>query len=95
MQVDYIVCPKKIENKLESIHHVTVRDARQVLIGKPRIRFAEKGYTAGNDVYVAFGQTFGGRYLSIFFVYKPDTKTAIIISARDMSKKEKKSYGRK
>ena len=95
MQVDYIVCPEKIEDKLESIHHVTVREARQVLLGKPRIRFAENGYIAGNDVYAAFGQTFGGRYLSVFFVYKPITKTAIIISARDMSKKEKKSYGKK
>jgi len=48
-----------------------------------------------NDVYAGFGQTFGGRYLSVFFVYKPETKTAIIISARDMSKKERKTYGRK
>ena len=95
MQVDYIVCPEKIEDKLESIQHVTVREARQVLLAKPRIRFAEKGYTAGNDVYAAFGQTFGGRYLSVFFIYKPKTKTTIIISARDMSKKEKKSYGKK
>jgi uncharacterized DUF497 family protein len=59
------------------------------------MRFAEKGYTEGNDVYAAFGQTFGGRYLAIFFVYKPETHTAIIISARDMSKKERKSYGKK
>ena len=69
---------------------MTVREARQVLLSKPRIRFAEKSYTAGNDVYVAFGQTFGGRYLAVFFVYKPDTKTAIIISTRDMSKKGEK-----
>lgn len=62
--------------------------------GNP-FRFAEKGYTEGDDVYVAFGQTFGGRYLSVFFVYKPDTHIAIIISARDMSKKERKAYGRK
>jgi uncharacterized DUF497 family protein len=74
---------------------VTLQEARQVLLGKPRIRFAEKGYTEGEDVYGAFGQTFGGRYLAVFFVYKPTTKTAIIISARDMSAKERKSYGRK
>jgi len=95
MQIDYIVCPEKIENKLESKHHVTVREARQVLLSKPRIRFVEKGYTEGNDVYAAFGKTFGGRHLSVFFIHKPETKAAIIISARDMSKKEKKSYGRK
>lgn len=35
------------------------------------------------------------RYLSVFFVYKPDTVTAIIMSARDMTDKERRSYGRK
>jgi uncharacterized DUF497 family protein len=95
MQIDYIVCPENIEDKIESEHHVKVQEARQVLLGKPRIRFSEKGYTPGEDVYGAFGRTYGGRYLSVFFVYKPITKTAIIISARDMSDKERQAYGRK
>ena len=73
---------------------MTVREARQVLLSKPRIRFAEKGHIANNDVYAAFGQTFSGRYVVVFFVYKPDTATAII-SARDMSTKERRAYGRK
>ncbi|MCP4398519.1 MAG: BrnT family toxin [bacterium] len=94
MKIDYIVCPEHIEDKLESKHHVKVLEARQVLFSNPRIRFAEKGRTQGNDVYVAFGRTFAGRYLSVFFVYKPATATAIIISARDMSAKERKAYGR-
>jgi uncharacterized DUF497 family protein len=55
MQIDYIVCPDAIEEKL----------------------------------------TNSGRYLSVFFVFKPDDNTAVIISARDMSKKERKSYARK
>jgi uncharacterized DUF497 family protein len=93
--INYIVCPPNIETKLETKHHVTVHEARQVLLSRPRIRFAEKGFVEGEDVYVAFGQTVGGRYLAVFFVYKPDTKTAIIISARDMSKKERHAYGRK
>jgi uncharacterized DUF497 family protein len=33
--------------------------------------------------------------LAVFFVYKPTTKTAIIISARDMSARERKPYGQK
>ena len=95
MQINYIVCPENIEHKLESKHHVSVREARQVLLSKPRIRFAEKGYTKGNDLYAAFGQTFAGRYLAVVFVFKPDSKTAIIISAREMSAKERKTYGQK
>lgn len=95
MQIDYIVCPDVIEEKLAKKHHVNLREARQALLNSPRIRFAEKGHIEGEDVYAAFGQIFGGRYLSVFFVYKPAENTAVIISARDMSQKERKSYGRK
>ncbi len=95
MQIDYIVCPDDIEEKLAKKHRVALREVRQTLLNHPLIRFAEKGYTEGEDVYAAFGQTFGGRYLSIFFIFKPENNTAIIISARDMSQKERKSYARK
>ena len=95
MDIAVIICPASIEEKLETKHHVTVREARQVLLSVPRIRYAEKGHTEGENVYVAFGQTFGGRYLSVFFIYKTDTATAIVISARDMSDKERRAYGRK
>jgi uncharacterized DUF497 family protein len=95
MQIQSIVCPEYVEEKLKSKHNVACREAGQVLLNRPRMRFAEKGHTEGEDVYVAFGQTFGGRYLSVFFIYKLTTKTAVIISARDMSDKERKAYGRK
>jgi len=38
-----------------------------------------------------FGKTNQGRFLSVFFVYTVD-KQAIIVSARDMSDKERKIY---
>lgn len=95
MQIETIVCPEHIEAKLAAKHNVTCREARQALLGRPRIRFAEQGHAEGEHVYAAFGQTVGGRYLSVFFVYKPTVKTAIIISARDMTDRERKTYGRK
>ena len=95
MQIENIVCSERTEAKLESKHHVTFREARQIFFGHPRIRFAERGRTVGEDVYAAFGQTLGGRYLSVFFIYKPARKMGVIISARDMSEKERKAYGRK
>lgn len=95
MRIDFIICFDEIVEKLATKHNVTEQEARQVLLNNPRIRFAEHGNTEGEDVYAAFGQTFGGRYLSVFFVYKPSNKTAIIISSRDMSQKERKAYGHK
>jgi hypothetical protein len=37
-----------------------VREARQVLLNQPRIRFVEKGNAPGDDVYVAFGRLLVG-----------------------------------
>lgn len=45
----------------------------------------------GEDVYAAFGQSNAGRFLSVFFVYTLD-KRAIIVSARDMTEKERRKY---
>lgn len=95
MRIEFIICPAHIEEKLQVKHSVTAYEAEQVLISKHRIRFLEKGLTKGEDLYSALGKTFAGRYLAVFFVYKPESKTAIIISARNMSKRERKSYGRK
>jgi uncharacterized protein len=95
VRIENIVCSQRTEFKLESKHGVTLREAKQIFFGHPRIRFVEKGHTEGEDVYAAFGQTLGGRYLSVFFIYKPGRKMAVIISARDMSDKERKAYGRK
>jgi uncharacterized DUF497 family protein len=67
MRIDFIVCPDEIIEKLATKHNLTEQEARQVLLNNPRIRFAENGYEKGDDVYAAFGQTFAGRYLSVFF----------------------------
>jgi uncharacterized DUF497 family protein len=41
-----------------------------------------------------FGQTEAGRYLTVFFIHNRMNK-ALILSARDMDEKERKSYARK
>ena len=48
----------------------------------------------GENVYSALGRTSGGRYLAVFFVYKVN-KSALIISARSMTIKERKRYEKK
>ena len=55
MQIDYIVCPETIEEKLGKKHHVTMREVRQALLNNPRLRFAEKGYTEGDIAKICGG----------------------------------------
>jgi uncharacterized DUF497 family protein len=43
---------------------------------------------------MALGTTESGRYLAVLFIYK-NTKEALILSARDMARKEKKLYAKK
>lgn len=75
-------------------HKVTTYEVEEVLSSRPKIRFVEKGYTKGEDVYVALGKSKAGRYLAVLFIYKK-TKEALILSARDMARKERKQYEKK
>ncbi|MGH8009250.1 MAG: BrnT family toxin [Candidatus Binatia bacterium] len=57
-------------------------------------RFLETGDVEGEDLYAALGRTAAGRYLIVYFIYKA-TKEALIISAREMTRKEKQAYAKK
>lgn len=91
--VDIIWLPHIID-KLAWKHGVTPEEVDQVLFSTPLFRKAQKGHIPGEDVYAAFGQTKGGRYLVVFFVYK-QTQEALVLSSRDMDKKERRYYGRR
>lgn len=90
---DFIWLPNIIE-KLHVKHHVTQDEAEEVFFNRPEFRFVESGYTKGEDVYSTCGQTDDGRYLIVFFILKP-ANMALILSARDMDKKERKRYEQK
>jgi uncharacterized DUF497 family protein len=93
MQIENIIWLPEIVDKLAWKHHVTPFEVEDVLFGNPNYRKVQKGHKAGEDLYAAFGQTDSGRYLIVFFVYKTNHE-ALLISARDMSKKEKQLYER-
>lgn len=90
---DFIWLPKFID-KIEVKHQVSQDEVEEVFFNNPRYRFVESGHQKGENVYSANGQTEAGRYLIVFFIYK-SSNTALILSARDMDKKERKHYGRK
>jgi uncharacterized DUF497 family protein len=90
---DFIWLPDIIE-KLENKHRVLPEEVEEVFFNRPHFRFIERGHVAGEDVYVALGQTDSGRYLSVFFIHKPGN-LALIISARDMDAAERRRYGQK
>ena len=94
MYIDGFIWLPDFLDKIEIKHHVTQDEVEQVFFNRPRYRFVEKGHRRGEDVYSAGGQTDAGRYLIVFFIHKP-VNTALILSARDMDRRERRLYGRK
>lgn len=94
MHIDDFIWLPSILNKVEVKHQVSQDEAEEVFFNRPRYRFVESGHRKGEDVYSASGQTEAGRYLIVFFIYK-SSNTALILSAREMDKKERKRYERK
>ena len=94
MIIDEFVWLPDIVEKLETKHHVSQDEVEEVFFNGARYRFVESGHQKGEDVYTAAGQTDSGRYLIVFFIHKT-SKTALILSGRDMDRKERKRYERK
>ena len=69
-------------------------EVEEVLSGNCRIFKREIGKVEGEDLYNALGRTEGGRYLSVFFIRKLTNK-ALIITAREMNKYERRRYEKK
>lgn len=93
MKIQKIIWLEVIVEKLAVKHRVRPKEVEEVLQNRPQFYFMETGNRLGEDVYMALGQTKAGRYLTILFIHKHQSQ-ALILSARDMAKAERKRYGR-
>jgi uncharacterized DUF497 family protein len=91
LKITGILWLEDIVQKLHQKHSVQQKEVREIFSERPHFRFVEKGHRRGENVYAALGQTEAGRYLIVFFVRKQDGR-ALILSARDMTPSERRSY---
>ena len=94
MNINEIIWLTQFVDKIESKHGVSADEVEEVLTNQPRIQRIERGALEGEDLYRATGQTEAGRFLVVFFLYKGRDR-ALVISARDVSQRERKNYGRR
>lgn len=92
--INDIIWLDTIVEKLVWKHNVLTSEVEEVLTGSCRIFRKETGKVEGEHLYSALGRTNSGRYLSVFFIKKLNNK-ALIITARDMNKNERKRYEKK
>jgi len=93
LRIENIVIIPEIEDKLIWKHNVFRYEIEEAIENKPLFRFERKGKYPDEHVYSAMSVTDSGRFLVIFFVYKKN-KDALIITARDMTKKERQYYAK-
>ena len=91
MKIHEVIWRSQFVEKIASKHNVKTTEIEEVLANRPYFRRVSKGNRVGEDVYSAMGQTDAGRYLIVFFILKSDRR-ALIISARDMSGRERRNY---
>jgi uncharacterized DUF497 family protein len=94
VRIDGIIWLEDVVDKLDRKHALGQGEVKQVFENSPWFRFVEKGHRRGENLYSAMGQADSGRYLIVFFVLKAQNR-ALILSARDMTDSERKTYGKK
>lgn len=94
MKINGIIWLRDVADKLWWKHSITTDEVEEVFVNKPRYRFQERGNIRGEDLYTAYGRTDAGRYLTVFFLNKFGGE-ALIVTAREMDRKERKGYGKK
>jgi uncharacterized DUF497 family protein len=93
MEITDIIWLAQFVEKIEGKHGVDTDEVEEVL-RHAYVRRIERGDVAGEHLYRAVGQTDGGRYLAVFFIHKGRGR-ALIISAREATYRERKSYGKR
>lgn len=78
--------------KSEDKHGVAQAEAEQAFLNEPLLVTADERRSAGEPRLHALGRTDAGRVLHLTFTLRADGTLLRVISARDMSRKERERY---
>ncbi|MCJ1902155.1 BrnT family toxin [Paracoccus versutus] len=76
-------------------HEVSQSEAEQVFFNEPLLVLADSKHSESEARFHALGHTDDGRRLHITFTLRGGESLLRVISARDMSRKERDAYGKK
>ena len=72
-------------DKIIRKHHVLPEEVEDIFSRDPLIRRLESGQVKGEDLFIAFGTTNPGCYLTVLFVRKKDKRALVITTAQFFS----------
>ena len=74
-------------------HGVVDKEAEETFGSKKKFFMKDEKHSLNEERYMIWGKTNAGRKLTVFFTLR--NKKVRIISARDMNRKERKTYEKK
>ena len=80
------------ERKIVEAHQVTQIEAEELFFNQPLIVTPDEGHSTQEPRWHALGVTDNGRRLHVTFTFRRNNTKIRIISARAMSRKERKIY---
>lgn len=94
MNISGYIWREDVIDKLAWKHNLKASGIVELFENRPRVERVERGHRPGADLYTAFGRSDAGRYLIVFFIFKTDGR-ALIVTARDMTQRERRRYGKR
>jgi len=73
-------------------HGVTQSEAEQVFFNEPLLLLLDTKHSESESRYHAYGKTHGGRLLQVAFTLRVNGTKLRVISARNMSPRERRVY---
>ncbi len=89
MEINDLIISKNVAEKLSRKHNIEVYEVYEAIWNDEEAVWVVRS-PRGSGTYVAFGRTEAGRYLAIPFV--PEGTAIRILTARDMTDRERKLY---
>ena len=93
IRITELIWLDSVIEKLHKKHDVAVSEVEEMLRNNPKFKRGPKGNYIEAHIYYALGRTDTNRFLFVVFIFKKDNK-ALILSAREMDKKEKSLFKR-
>lgn len=92
MKITGIIWPREVVDKLAWKHQVTTEEVNEAMAAARRFRFLEPGDVEGEDLPIRRNEPNGSRALSHDLLRSQDHKGSLIISDREMTRKEQRTY---
>ena len=93
MNIRGFIWNESIVDKIAIKHNLSPKEVEDAFQDRPKFKRGPRGHRHGEQGYYCLGRSLTGRYIFVFFILKQDNR-AFVVTARDMTRSERRTYER-